>query len=1251
MPQLAPTIDKINVLKNYPFELGLNGIEVFGNLDGNLIRFICDSGATRSCINSKFLRAPYNTNKILRPYYGRLKAANETFLNTIGEAHFTVEFLDHKVSTNFIVVDDVQFSCILGNDFLHQQGMIIDFVSMTLSSDKLSEPIKINQLLDVSHKKTLFEALPLDHKLDSHTAEIFSYERKCLKPGEMAFIKVKILPLDFVNDQVLITFCPKLRAKLFMNDIAFADSIWTGTHNIFIRNSAPYAVMIYGGEFIGTAEPYSQAYTLEESSSLMSLSAHPDESAAASHAFSHTPQALHFYASTFLHSPTDRLPDESLYTDSLFHTSDIKTIHDLDICADLTDEERAQVLAVLEKNKDAFSWTNVDFTIADVRPCKIELTDYTPIRNRPFRYSVKEKEAIEKLINELSEAGIIRPSVSDYAANVIVVKKKDGGLRCVVDFRGLNRNCTYVSHPIPFITDILGYLESSRIYCMADIRNSFFVVPLEESSKKYTSFTCHKGLFEFNTLPQGLCTSMQLFIKTLSEALNCFIPHCLIAYCDDLIMHASTFEDMLEVLDKILTRLRVLKIKLKAQKTKLFYTKISVFGFEIDEHGVRPCPSRLRAVADIPTPTTLRELRSLVGFLGYFRSFIQGYSQVISPLTDLLKKDVDFHIGEKELQAINTAKKLLCESAGLVHFTPGSLIRIETDASLRGLGAALFILKDGKYMPVAFASRKLSNNEKNWPSTHLELLALVFATQKFRHYIFDTPFEFVVDNSPLQWIPFQTKHQSRILKLVLALQEHKFTVKHKSGKLHLGVDLLSRLPVDKPECNDDIACIENGIKTIEELDFSEEQKKDPNLRELIDALSGEPCENRVSRKCRSYVLEDGILFRKNYTTFGASRLMVVPLHLIPQILLAYHEQPYSGNHFAVLKTYRKIAEKYYFEKMKNEVSKYCASCFDCQAKKRPIRPPQGLLQPSVHEKIFSTIEIDFYGPLKPSYSNHTYIITAICAFSRFVILHPCVKANATTTADFIINQIVCLFGVPKTIVCDCDTSFKASLMQELTARLGCKMVFSTPHHHETLGIVERSHASIAQIWSMYVNENHTSWAKYVKLIQFSMNTVPNESTKMSPHYLVFGSTPQMPIDVNFSLPFEHKSNLEWLENLHRARETCKSNLNKMREQMANRYNKNRVKADYNIGSKVMIYYPQGKLGLTTKFLKKYRGPFTVMRKLSDLNYECQREINGRKITTIVHVSRMKKFHVRPAYLVTPKRKIAGPKNRLYFLDY
>jgi Integrase zinc binding domain len=177
-------------------------------------------------------------------------------------------------------------------------------------------------------------------------------------------------------------------------------------------------------------------------------------------------------------------------------------------------------------------------------------------------------------------------------------------------------------------------------------------------------------------------------------------------------------------------------------------------------------------------------------------------------------------------------------------------------------------------------------------------------------------------------------------------------------------------------------------------------------------------------------------FEKNYTSFGASRLMVVPLHLIPQILLAYHERPYSGNYFAVLKTNRKIAAKYYFDDgMKNEIPKYCKSCDACQEKKSPIRKPQGLLEPTEHLKIFSAIEIDFYGPSKPCHNNYVYIITAVCALSRFVILHPCRRADATTTADFNINQIVCLFGIPRTILMDADPLLKLSLTQEFNTAI------------------------------------------------------------------------------------------------------------------------------------------------------------------------------------------------------------------------
>lgn len=244
-----------------------------------------------------------------------------------------------------------------------------------------------------------------------------------------------------------------------------------------------------------------------------------------------------------------------------------------------------------------------------------------------------------------------------------------------------------------------------------------------------------------------------------------------------------------------------------------------------------------------------------------------------------------------------------------------------------------------------------------------------------------------------------------------------------------------------------------------------------------------------------------------------------------------------------------------------------------------------------------------------------------------------------------------MFGTPNTFIFDAAITFKGSLIQELTARLGCSVKYSTPHHHQSLAIIERSHAQIAMILAMYIGEKHNNWSKFVKLIQFAINSVPNESTQMSPYYLAFGQQARLPIDINFNLPFQHKSNLDWFENLQKVRDICREKLNALRVRMKTRYDKNRVSADYKIGSKVLIYYPQNIKGLTDKFLKKHKGPFTVMKKLSELNYECERRINGKTQNTVIHVSRMKPFITRPSYLVAPKRRIKGPRNKLYFMDY
>lgn len=304
-------------------------------------------------------------------------------------------------------------------------------------------------------------------------------------------------------------------------------------------------------------------------------------------------------------------------------------------------------------------------------------------------------------------------------------------------------------------------------------------------------------------------------------------------------------------------------------------------------------------------------------------------------------------------------------------------------------------------------------------------------------------------------------------------------------------------------------------------------------------------------------------------------------------------------------------------------------------------------------KVFlKTLQIDAFGPCKIGLFGMKYIHVAICVSSKFCILHACKSIDAEATADFIINQICCTFGLPETIITDQGTNYTSGLIKELTKRIGIKLNFATAHHHQTVGTNERLHGPLANYLSMYVNNASSLWPKYVKCAQMALNCSPSHALDgQTPYFIVFGMTPRTAQDINWNLPCEYVTTQQWLENLHKARELCVSHLNQMNMKMAAKYNKGREQPSYKIGQLVLVHFPQSIPSQVDKFTRKYRGPYRVVNKLSALNYEVTRIKNGSIITYRVHVDRMKPFKIRASYLVAPRIKIRGHKRKLYFLDY
>ncbi|GFY21963.1 retrovirus-related Pol polyprotein from transposon 17.6 [Trichonephila clavipes] len=298
----------------------------------------------------------------------------------------------------------------------------------------------------------------------------------------------------------------------------------------------------------------------------------------------------------------------------------------------------------------------------------------------------------------------------------------------------------------------------------------------------------------------------------------------------------------------------------------------------VSSNGVRPDPDKIKAVRNFPTPKNIHDIRSFLGLCSYFRRFIKGFCYLAEPLQSLLKSGVEFDWGPEEVEAFNSLKKALTSDPVLGMYDERASTEIHTDASGYGIGAVLVQIQNNVEKVIAYASRTLTKAEKNYSTTERECLAIVWATNKFRPYIFGKHFTVVTDHHSLCWLMNLKDPSGRLARWALRLQEHDFDVKYKTGKKHSDADALSRNPVEEETETPD-----KFLAVTTSMNLAMEQKKDQDLAKL-KLLSN-------SSKNEEFRFIDGILCRKNFDPDGKLWLPVIPKHLRADILRHFHDTP------------------------------------------------------------------------------------------------------------------------------------------------------------------------------------------------------------------------------------------------------------------------------------------------------------------------------------------------------------------------
>jgi transposase InsO family protein len=465
----------------------------------------------------------------------------------------------------------------------------------------------------------------------------------------------------------------------------------------------------------------------------------------------------------------------------------------------LTDEEREQVRVLLYTYADCFSLSENEMSVTDVAEHVIELTTDKPIKLPPRRLPLAKREIVKREIDKWLRLGIIRESNSPYAAPIVLVER-NGKSRLCIDYRELNKVTRKDALPMERPEAIFDSLAGSKYFSVLDFRSCFLQLPVRESDKHKTAFCTEDNLYEFNVLSFGMTNAPSCCVRMISNVFKGMTRDRLVAFIDDVMIHAVSVKQEIENLREAFSRLRKAKLKLNIDKCKLFQTSVSFLGHVVDQDGIRTDPKKVEAILNWPTPRSASEVRSIVGLIQYYKRHIPECGRIAKPLYDLTRKRVKFVWGPEQQNAFDTLKQRLVTAPVLALPAPEGEWILDTDASKTGLGAVLSQVQDGQERVIAYFSRVLSSAERNYCVTRLELLAMVKAISHFHVYLYGRKFTLRTDHSSLTWLYRFKEPEGQMCRWLERLQNYDFEIVHRAGVNHGNADGLSRRPCAENNC-------------------------------------------------------------------------------------------------------------------------------------------------------------------------------------------------------------------------------------------------------------------------------------------------------------------------------------------------------------------------------------------------------------------------------------------------------------------
>lgn len=756
---------------------------------------------------------------------------------------------------------------------------------------------------------------------------------------------------------------------------------------------------------------------------------------------------------------------------------------------------------------------------------EIRTTSDTPIWTKQFPYPMSCNDFVNNEIEKLLKNDIIRISHSPYNSPIWVVPKKgfneDGTpkKRLVIDYQKLNSITIFDRYPMADVNVILSNLGKSKFFSKIDLESGFHQIQIRECDKEKTAFSVNGAKYEFNRLPFGLKNSPSIFQRAIDDILRPFIGKFAYVYMDDVIIFSNSEEEHLEHITKVINAFSAANMKISSEKSFFFETKIEFLGHIVSHGRVSIDPKKIEAIKNYQLPKTLKQLRSFLGLAGQCRKFIRNFAGIVKPLTVLLgnhfgrvgakvSDKVQIELDSNALNAFDLIKSKIQERVELFQPDFSKPFELTTDAATYAISG--FLSQHSN--PIIFISRTLNEAEQKLATNEKELLAIVWALQSLRNYLYGiADFTIFTDHQPLTSAVTDKNPNLKIKRWKALVEESGGKIRYKPGKENIIADALSRQYFHLTENDDSDSSlsdsihsspnspevdliqrssvplnffknqfhieksIENSLKTetifpgyvLHTIKFSDDENLIRNLelainKKTINAIhSTEEIFYHINRLLISNFPESKFIFtpniNRNITDTNEQEFLIISEH-----------QRAHRNH---RENFLQLKQNYFFPRMKQRVKSHVINCEICKKQKFDTQPKKQLMKATpLPTFVGEFIQIDIFHAGKRIYYS------TIDRFSKFVFFrHTENKLNSHE----IVEEILQLFPSCKYCMTDNDSIFSSFPLKSLFKRKNITQIFTPIRHSISNSQVERCHRTLIEMARCLAEEKSLSFEEVI----------------------------------------------------------------------------------------------------------------------------------------------------------------------------